>query len=472
MTLSRVHALLLLMAALLAAWPVAGGTVAYGAAPSADSSPAIATGRLIEVPADVPTLEASIVAAQPGDVILLAAGTYRGGVTIPKEKHDLTIRGADRNRVIFDGKDVLLSAIEIKADRVSLENLTARHYTANGFEWEGVDGFSGRYLTVWNVGLYGIYAIESRHGTFQHDLVSGAADAAYYVGECQPCDTVVSHVTARYSAIGYSGTNAGGNLEVRDSLFDRNGTGILPNSYEGQEAPPPERDTRISGNTVRDSGSVPVPANSPLAGFVGLGIGIAGGMDNVLEGNTVTGSARFGIAVFPTLQESRNVFAPSGNQIRGNTVAGSRTADLVFSTGNGSGNCFADNQYTSSLPTAIEALLPCGAGATSSPPGDPLVGRELAIPIPEALHRLGKRPDYTTMPAPEDAETLMDPLPAGLRPFGEASPLNNAPPASADPAGIAPMAAGLLVVLVALVLVGSIIARRAMRHRGQQPPGA
>jgi hypothetical protein len=412
MTLSRVQALrAVLAAALLTAWPGAGGAAAYDAAASADSSFTPANGRLIEVPADVPTLEAAIAAAQPGDVILLAAGTYRGGATIPKEKHDLIIRGADRNLVIFDGKDVLLSAIEVKADRVSLENLTARHYTGNGFEWDGVDGFSGRYLTVWNVGLYGIYAIESRQGTFEH-------------------------------------------------------------SYEGQEAPPPERDTRIAHNTVRGSGSVPVPANSPLAGFVGLGIGIAGGMDNVVEGNTVTDSARFGIALFPTLQESRNVFAPSGTQVRGNTVVGSRTADLAFSTGSGSGNCFAENQFTSSMPAAIEALLPCGAAATSSPPGDPIVGRELAIPIPEALDRLGKRPDYTTMPAPEDAETLMDPLPVGLRPFREASPLNNAPPASAEPAAIAPMAAGLFVMVVALVLVGSIIAPWAMRPRGQRPPGA
>jgi hypothetical protein len=176
-TLPRVRALRwLIAAALLTVWPGAGSAAAYDAAPSADSSLAPANGRLIEVPADVPTLEAAIAAAQPGDVILLAAGTYRGGVTIPKEKHDLTIREADRNLVILDGKDVLLSAIEIKADRVSLENLTARHYTGNGFEWDAVDGFSGRYLTVWNVGLYGIYAIESRQGMFEHDLVSAPED--------------------------------------------------------------------------------------------------------------------------------------------------------------------------------------------------------------------------------------------------------------------------------------------------------
>jgi hypothetical protein len=460
---------LLLAAVILTARPGAGGAAAYDAAPSAGSSLAAANGRLIEVPADVPTLEAAIAAALPGDVIFLAAGTYRGGVRIPREKHDLTVRGADRNGVIFDGKDVFLSAIEVKADRVTLENMTARHYTGNGFEWDGVDGFAGRYLTVWNVGLYGIYAIESRHGIFEQDLVSGAANSAFYVGECQPCDTVVSHITARYSAIGYSGTNAGGNLEVRDSLWDRNGTGILPNSYEGQEAPPPERATRIAGNTVRDSGSVPVPANSPLAGYVGLGIGINGGMDNLVEGNTVAGSARFGIALFPALQRSGNVFGPAGNTIRDNTVSGSGIADLALSPGNGAGNCFAGNAFGSSLPADIQATLPCGATATSSPAGDPTVGRELEIPSPEALERLGKRPDYTTMPPPESADGMPDPVPAGLRPYAGAPAAQDAPPATgAPPVDLQTLALVGAGILLAIFLGGALILpmRRSRRSGG------
>jgi hypothetical protein len=449
--------------------PAAGALDVDGADPSAGSSPAEASGRLINVPADVPTLDAAIAAAQPGDVILLAAGTYRGGATVPREKHDLVIRGVDRNRVILDGKDVLLSGIEVKADRVTIENMTARHYTGNGFEWEGVDGFSGRYLTVWNVGLYGIYAIESRHGTFEQDLVSGAADSAFYVGECQPCDTLVDHVTGRYSAVGYSGTNAGGNLEVRDSLWDRNGTGILPNSYEGQEAPPPERGTRIAGNTVRDSGSIPVPAHSPLAGFVGLGIGIAGGLDNVVEGNTVMGSARFGIALFPTLQKSGNVFAPGGNRVLGNTVSGSGLADLALSTGSGAGNCFAGNRFGNSLPTAIEAALPCETSGAANPPGDAKVGLELAIAIPEALDRLGKRPDYTAMPAPEPADSMPDPVPKDLRRFAE-PPVSAVPPVGESPGGVTANPATLLVVTGALVLIGAIAFRALVRRRRPGPP--
>jgi hypothetical protein len=444
-------------------------------AASGASSPSTATrGRLINVPADVPTLEAAIVAAQPGDVILLAAGTYRGGVTVPREKHDLVIRGADRNRVILDGKDVFLSGIEVKADRVTIENLTARHYTGNGFEWEGVDGFSGRFLTVWNVGLYGIYAIESRHGTFQEALVSGAADSAFYVGECHPCDTVVSHVTARFSAIGYSGTNAGGNLEVRDSLWDRNGTGILPNSFEGQEAPPPERETRITGNTVRDSGAIPVPARSPLAGFVGLGIGIAGGLDNVVEGNSVTGSARFGIALFPTLQKSGNVLAPGGNQVRGNRVSGSGLADLALSTGSDPGNCFAGNTFGSSLPAAIEARLPCEPANASKPQGDRTVGRELAIPIPEALDRLGKRPDYTTMPEPEPTDSMPDPVPRDLRPFHDAASVAESPPVAEAPGGLSGIPATFVVVIGVIVgaaiLIAAIASSTLVRRRRRRPP--
>jgi hypothetical protein len=147
---------------------------------AAAQSPAASTlpGCLIRVPEDVPTPRAAIDAAEPGDIILLAAGNYDGGLIVPEEKHDITIRGVDRSGVVLDGKGYTLNAIEIEADRVSLENLSAHDFLGNGFYWEKVDGFSGRYLTVWNVNLYGIYATESHGGLFEHDLVSGAADAA------------------------------------------------------------------------------------------------------------------------------------------------------------------------------------------------------------------------------------------------------------------------------------------------------
>jgi len=385
------------------------------------SQTAVAPGRLIRVPEDVATPRQAIEAAQPGDVILLADGTYDGGLVVPKGKTDLTIRGASRSGVIFDGKGLNLNAIEVEADRVTLENLSAHDFDGNGFYWEQVEGFTGRYLTVWNVNLYGIYATESRGGIFEHSLVSGAADAAFYVGECQPCDTSVHDVEGRLSAIGYSGTNTGAGLELVASKWDRNGTGILPNSFDEQARPAPESQSRIDGNTVVDSGTVPVPAHTPLAGYIGIGIGVLGGNANVITNNTITGSDRYGIALFPSLQRSGAVYAASANEIRGNTVSGSGTADLAVAPMLGTGgdpNCFAENTTDSSLPANLAEVQACGSAGGID--GDPSVGADLSIPVPVALDKLatlGPRPDYRSMPAPETQPNTPDALPAGLRTY-------------------------------------------------------
>jgi hypothetical protein len=434
-----------------------GAAAALFLAAAATQLPAAAPGRLIRVPEDVATPRLAIDAAQPGDVILLAAGTYDGGLTVPEGKLDITIRGVDRSAVVFDGKGLNLNAIEVEADRVTLENMSAHDFDGNGFYWEKVEGFTGRYLTVWNVNLYGIYAIESHGGLFEHSLVSGAADAAFYIGECQPCDTTVRDVEGRLSAIGYSGTNTGAGLELVASRWDRNGTGILPNSFDEQALPAPESQSRIDGNSVLDSGTVPVPAHTPLAGFIGIGIGIAGGNGNTITNNTITGSDRYGIALFPTLQRSGAVYAASANRIESNTISDSGKADLALAPMLGPGgdpNCFSGNRFQTSLPADISTSQTCGDAHAVD--GDPSVGADLAIPIPDALDRLaaaGPRPDYRTMPVPESQPSSPDPLPAGLRSF------------RSDP-GVAVAAVGLIAVIAA---VGIIVLLRRRRRRPPAP---
>jgi Right handed beta helix region len=360
---------------------------------------------VIRVPQDVATLEGAIETAGPGDLILLGGGTYSGEIVVPEDRPGITIRGVDRNQVVFDGDDERESAIEVQANGVVLENMSAHNFEGNGFEWEGVEGFAGRYLTVWNVGLYGVYAIGSRGGMVEHSFVSGAADAAFYIGECDPCDTEIREVVARLSAIGYSGTNASGNLVIRDSMWESNGTGIMPNSYNEEDLAP-QGSSLIRGNTVTGSGIGATPSDGPLGGYVGLGIAVAGGVDNVVEHNVVSGSARYGIALYPTIQREGPPWEPAGNLISGNTVSGSGTADLAVSAGSGAGNCFEDNTFDTSLPDAIEAGEPCTDGAAGVGDGDPQVAADLAISVPEALDRDGDRPHYTTMPEPDPQPTM------------------------------------------------------------------
>ena len=259
----------------------------------------------IRVPQDQPTLDAAIEASTPGALILLDRGNYQGDALVPETKPRIRIRGVDRNAVIFDGQDLRSNAIVVQADDVIIENMTAHNYVGNGFYWTGVDGYAGRYLTVWNVGLYGIYAIESRDGIFEQSYVSGAADAAFYIGECNPCDAVVTDVTARLS-----GGRLFGHERGRQSRGPRLAVGAQRHRDHAQLFRGPglsasaQRSSLISGNTIRDSGAQPVPANSPLAGYVGMGVAIAGGWENIVEDNDITGSAAYGIAIFPTLQAS------------------------------------------------------------------------------------------------------------------------------------------------------------------------
>jgi pectin methylesterase-like acyl-CoA thioesterase len=96
-----------------------------------------AAGQTLDVPGDYPTIQAAIATSKPGDVILLAAGTYRGGIVAPGDRPGITIRGVDRNAVIFDGKGNLLNAIEVEADGVTLENMSVHDFGANGLYWEG-----------------------------------------------------------------------------------------------------------------------------------------------------------------------------------------------------------------------------------------------------------------------------------------------------------------------------------------------
>ena len=167
----------------------------------------------------------------------------------------------------------------------------------NALYWDGANRYRAAYLTAWNVRGYGVY-VEDGEQESRLRVRLGRRRAAYYVGECRPCGATIAQVVARSSAVGYSGTNATG-VVVRDSTWDRNGAGIVPNTY-ANEALPPQARTKIVHNTVTSSGRARVPIRTALAGSVGIGVAVAGGNDNVIARNRIVRSERYGVAVFPT----------------------------------------------------------------------------------------------------------------------------------------------------------------------------
>jgi parallel beta-helix repeat protein len=379
---------------------------ALALAPVVTATRPAASALEIRVPEDVPTLQIAIAQASPGDTIVLAAGTYPGGNVVPRGKHDITIRGVDRNEVVLDGADTRKNGIVVHADGVSILNLSAHNFRINALYWEGGDRFRASYITAWNVGGYGIYTEDAEQGVLDHDYVSGAADAAYYVGECRPCRTTISRVVARLSAVGYSGTNATG-VVIRDSVWDSNGAGIVPNTY-ANEALPPQAKATIIRNTVTNSGRARVPIQTALAGFVGIGIAIAGGNENTITRNRVSYSERFGIAIFPTARfvvldpgatEPGPPWRPRNNRVTGNVVTGSGRAELALAKGSGTGNCFRANRARRTLPLRLQTR----ACARVSPAGHAGVASLLTRPVNVMYRETIRRrrpPSYKSMPTP------------------------------------------------------------------------
>ena len=341
------------------------------------------------VPSEFDTIQAAVDAARSGDLVLVEPGIYHEAVDVVTD--DVTIRGTDRDTVVLDGQLALDNGIRVLgANGVAVENLTAMNYTNNGVFWVSAAGYRASYVTTYRTGDYGIYAFDSVKGQIEHSHTVGSRDAGVYIGQCYPCDAVVDDVISSHNGLGYSGTNAGGNLLIVNSTWHNNRVGIVPNSGS-YELCYPQRQTTIVGNLVYDNNQSDTSAIDVALLAQGNGILIAGGIGNVVERNRVDDHFRTGIGLVPYLEEAPNddqptedewaltceeqkaleVEIPEGsilwdslhNRVIGNEVTNSGEADLAVASAGGDlatfGNCFAGNEFSTSAPTDIEALAPC-----------------------------------------------------------------------------------------------------------------
>ncbi|HEX2426272.1 MAG TPA: PLDc N-terminal domain-containing protein [Actinomycetota bacterium] len=342
------------------------GTIVVGDAPIPGTAVGVGPGRetppsapapTVRVPQDAPTIQAAVDRAQPGGLVLISPGVYVEAVVVTTPF--VTIRGTDRNRVILDGDFRLDNGIQvIEADGVTLENMTARHYLLDGFLWSSVFGYRGSYLTAYDDGDYGMFAYASEYGQFDHSYASGHPDSGFYIGQCDPCHAVITDVAAEHNALGFSGTNASGDLSIVNSEWAYNMAGILPNTLDS-ELLAPQHGVLIAGNVVHDNDDRSAPAEPLQYPAFGIGIGITGGIGNLVAGNVVTAQERFGIAVFPMLD--RSFWPTSDNVVRDNRVSDSGIADLVLSGPSAGGDCFERNTYSTSLPAAIQWQFGCSS---------------------------------------------------------------------------------------------------------------
>lgn len=364
--------------------------------------------RVIRVPDDANTITEAIERAKPGTTIEVAPGVYREALNIDVE--GVTLRGVDRNAVVLDGEHKLTNGASVVANNVAIENMTIRNYLQNGIVFNGVSaatasghagagvtygtddavltGYRVSYVTTYNNGLYGIYAFASRNGLIEYSLASGHPDSGLYVGQCRPCNVAIINSVAVNNAIGYYGTNASGGVVVARSTFSNNRLGLAPNSQD-MEKLAPQAEATIVGNVVTNNDNPDAP---PIPeGFFGSGIAVGGGTKNVILRNRVSGHARAGIELLKLKD-----YAPENNRIEGNVLS-DNGVDILFAVAGATGsagNCFSGNDFTLSVPTDIETLMPCGGAAVDfAMPSGPSTA-----PPP--------RVDYRKIPPPAEQESM------------------------------------------------------------------
>ncbi len=110
---------------------------------SPDSSPSGggSDSELVRVPQDAPSIQAALDKVVDGGMVLVDAGVYRESVVVSTK--DVTVRGADRDRIVIDGEGLRPYGVVGIADGVRVQNLTVRNHTFYGVLITGVHDKKG-----------------------------------------------------------------------------------------------------------------------------------------------------------------------------------------------------------------------------------------------------------------------------------------------------------------------------------------
>lgn len=349
-------------------WQGMVGTIVVGdEADAADvagadtEAPSEWTGDTLRVPEDYPTIQSAVDAAEPSDLVLVGPGVYREAVSVTTP--GLTIRGTDRNEVILDGELTRENGIFVTADGVAIENMTARNYTTNGFFWAGqandeLVGYRGSYLTAIDNWVYGIYAFAAVDGLFEHSYASGSWDAGFYIGQCDPCNAVITDVLAEHNGLGYSGTNSSKEIYIVNSEWRYNVAGVVPNSLDS-EALPPVNEVYVGGNYIHHNGAPAdvAPYRTAEWSAYGNGVVLAGSVGSVVEKNLIVNNPSSGVMVVSNID--RNLWPSEDNVVRDNEILGSGRADVTFGGPAATGSCLEGDNGDSTVPTLAGFLHRC-----------------------------------------------------------------------------------------------------------------
>jgi len=190
---------------------------------------------------DQGALQTALIQAQPGDVILLRAGTYSftGGLSL--DVAGVTLRGEGEAETVlsFAGQTEGAEGLLVTADDFTCEELAVEDTVGDAIKVVGADNVVFRGVrTEWTGeasdenGAYGIYPVQCSDVLIEDSIVRGASDAGIYVG--QSMRAVVRRNTVEGNVAGIEIENTNG-ADVYENTATGNTGGILVFNLPGLE---------------------------------------------------------------------------------------------------------------------------------------------------------------------------------------------------------------------------------------------
>ena len=178
-------------------------------------------------------LQEALIAAEPGDVVELAAGRFKLSDGLSLDVNKVTVKGQGGSITILDfsGQQGAGEGLLVTSDDVVLRDFAVENSKGDGIKSKGADRIVYHKLRVeWTGGplatngAYGIYPVESKDVLIDSVFVRGASDAGIYVGQSR--NIVVRHSTAVENVAGIEIENSF-DADVHDNIATRNIGGVL-----------------------------------------------------------------------------------------------------------------------------------------------------------------------------------------------------------------------------------------------------
>lgn len=252
------------------------------------------SGNIIEVK-NGQSIQEAVNKAKPGDLIRVFPGTYHETVYIDKD--NLSFQGVKQEDdwATLDGEGKLNDGFLYSGNSISIEGFKIQNYKGNGVMGQSGNNFVISNNWVVKTGVYGIFPEFGKNGLIEHNILSGIADAAIYVGMCDNID--VRHNEVYESVAGIEIENSRHAL-VEDNYCHDNSGGILAFITPGLPIKTCY-DVIIRNNYVMNNNYKNFAAAGSIVSYLptGTGVIVMAADRVVIENNFINGNDNVGIAI-------------------------------------------------------------------------------------------------------------------------------------------------------------------------------